>query len=269
MKIIVASDLSNRSEHAVRRAFAIAKQQGGELIVLHALDQDLPNALSTLLHENTLFILERFCRSLAQDVRYRIEMREGDPTAELLRAGADADLMIMGVHRPRPFLDALRETTMSRVVRLLETPVLLVTGQNEQPYQNVLAACDFSNAAKAAVEAANQLAPQARLTPLHALHLPYPGLLEAEDDLERTYRQEADALGAEWAASVEVPQEKLAPLRIQIGEPLRIINNIVKTEAVDLIAIGAHGRVGARAGLLGSLASDLVRRPPCDVLISR
>ena len=37
----------------------------------------------------------------------------------------------------------------------------------------------------------------------------------------------------------------------------------------DLIAVGAHGRVGAARAILGSLATDLMRDPPCDLLIAR
>ena len=45
--------------------------------------------------------------------------------------------------------------------------------------------------------------------------------------------------------------------------------NRVRQGQADLIAVGAHGRVGAGRAILGSVSTDLMRDPPCDLLIAR
>jgi len=53
------------------------------------------------------------------------------------------------------------------------------------------------------------------------------------------------------------------------GEPVRTILQIAADEAVDLIVVGTHGRVGRMHALFGSVAEGLVRNAPCPVLTVR
>ncbi len=271
--ILVGTDLSARSDRAVRRAVRLARDHGAALTVLTAVDDAMPDDMSETLRGKAQQTLDRFVASIAEGVDYRVVAQVGDPTKAILDAAAAVDLLVMGVHRPRIFLDSLRETTMQRVVRLTGTPVLLVTDREDHPYARVIAACDFSPAATAALHLAHRIAPEARIEPLHALHVTYGGRVardaQVHEELETAFRREAEATARAWEETTYLPREAVAPCEIAIGSPLALLEARVAKGGVDLIAAGAHGRVGAAPALLGSLANDLMRDPPCDVLIAR
>ncbi len=111
--ILVATDMSPRSDRAVQRAFDLGRVHNLPVTVLSILDDAMPPDLTDILHAKAELQVERFVASLSAGVTHNIIVRTGDPTEEILHhAHNDPDcLLVMGVHRPRPFLDALRETT--------------------------------------------------------------------------------------------------------------------------------------------------------------
>ena len=272
--ILVASDMSPRSDRATRRAFALAQQLKSQVVVLTVLDDAMPDDLLGELKTGATNKMERFCKSLAGDVDYKLDVRNGDPTFAILQAVEDHDagLLVMGTHRPRPFLDALRETTMQRVVRRTACPVLLVRDRQDHGYDSVLAACDFSPASTGALRLAAQISPQSRINPLHVLHVPYSGMLgttgDAADELRAAFEKEAREADAAWRDQNALP-DQVGETNIVPGAPLAVLMDEVARLGIDLIAVGAHGRVGSAPAVLGSLANDLMRDAPCDVLISR
>ena len=53
------------------------------------------------------------------------------------------------------------------------------------------------------------------------------------------------------------------------GVPFHEILETAKSQKVDLIVMGTHGRTGLQHILLGSVAEKVVRLAPCPVLIAR
>ena len=272
--ILVATDLSARSDRAVARAAELARAHGAALTVMTVLDDAMPEEMIHALHDKAHSTLTQLVQPLTNGVDVAIIAKPGDPTEEILQACTnDVDLLVMGTHRVRLFLDAVRETTMQRITRLTGTPVLLVTDRADHPYATILSACDFSPASTAALKLGHALAPSATLTPVHALHVPYSGRLAqtpaASDAIEASFRHEAEASAKAWLMDKDLPIDQMSDLAILPGSALAILRTKVEVDKVDLICVGAHGRVGATRSLLGSLATDLMRDPPCDVLIAR
>ena len=50
------------------------------------------------------------------------------------------------------------------------------------------------------------------------------------------------------------------------GEPAAAIVEFARSENVDLIVMGTHGRTGFSRLLMGSVAEAVVRKAPCPVL---
>ncbi|MEM8653765.1 MAG: universal stress protein [Pseudomonadota bacterium] len=272
--ILIATDMSARSDRALRRAAHIARDHGASLTVMTVLDDAMPQDLITDLHAKTRAVLEASIKEVCNGVTVTISAQPGDPAIAILQACTDGiDLLVMGTHRTRPFLDIVRETTAQRITRLTTTPVLLVTDRADHPYAKVLSACDFSPASSAAIRMANAVAPNASIAPVHALHVPYSGRLSrtsaAHEAIEASFRHDAESNAKAWLADTALPTDKMSDLEILPGSALMILRSKVETQNIDLITVGAHGRVGAARSLLGSLATDLMRDPPCDVLIAR
>ncbi|MBN2905559.1 MAG: universal stress protein [Rhodobacteraceae bacterium] len=271
---VVATDLSPRADRAVQRAFRLAAWVQARLILVSVIDEDLPDPVAHQLRDAAELRLAQFAASIpySGEVNHDTQVVLGDPAEAIpaLAEQADADLLILGLHRPRAYLDLLRETTMERIVRLSARPVLLVRDPVDHAYGRVLAALDFAPASTAALSLAAEIAPEAEIFGVHALHVPYRGLLAPRGSAGTTapFRHAAEALLADWRAAGRLPAA-LKTVEIAEGAAHMVLNAQLDRVKPDLLALGAHGRAGAAPTLLGSLANDMMRAPPCDVLIAR
>lgn len=271
---LVATDLSPRADRAVQRAFRLAGWVGADLVLVSVIDEDLPAEIAGQMRAAAELRLARFAASIPRsgEVAHDTRIVPGDPAAAIpaLAAELDADLVILGLHRPRAFLDMLRETTMERIVRHSPRPVLLVRDPVDHAYATVLAALDFAPASTAALQLAAELAPEADIHGVHALHIPWRGFVapQVREGAVEPFRLDAEAALAAWTDIHPMPA-RLRGVEIVEGPAHRVLAERIETLAPDLLAVGAHGRAGAAPSLLGSLANDLMRAPPCDLLVAR
>lgn len=272
-KILVATDLSERSDRAVLRALRLAEVTGAECHALFAADDTLPQDLArTLVNEADLRLRRFLDAAPGGGAKAQGTAVLGDPVATICDKAAElgAGLVVLGLHRPRPFLDALRETTMERLVRLLPLPVLLVRDPADHEYQGVLAAVSFSPACAAALRAARRVAPSARLAAFHAILVPFGGLTGEGPGgaMARQMTREAEAAREAWARSEAVPAE-LAEVEMITGSLGQVFERQLRATGADLVALGAHTRSLYLASSLGSFTAELIRNPPADLLIAR
>lgn len=270
--ILVTTDLSERADRAVSRALRLAASTGADCHVLFVSDDNLPQDLAATLRDKGESRLRRFLDAAPHGRRAKVIASLGDPVPTICDTAAalNADLVVLGLHRPRPFLDALRETTMERLVRHLPQPVLLVRDPADHDYRSVLAAVSFSPACASALRAARAIAPEARISGFHAIHIPFVGLT-GEGPGSATARQmlhEAETARNEWTRSEDLPPELAEVTMITDGITQAFERQLVAKEA-DLVALGAHTRSHYLANGLGSFAAALIRNPPTDLLIAR
>ena len=270
--ILVATDLSERSDRAMKRAASLAEAYGAKLIVIAVIDEDLPKSMADVQAEQArAALLSEFGdRMAAGSVELRVVI--GDPLRDIhgVATETDASLIVLGLHRSRPFMDMFRETTMERLVRMSDRPVLIVRDLGSGPYSRILAPIDFSPASEAALKAAVSLCPHAKLTLFNSYHVPFKGLRggelsSAESD---AFLRDAQAERRRWLAGAGLP-DSLPEIELIDGSIQQVLANKIAQERPDLIAIGAHGRATLAPGLIGSLTRDLKRDPPCDMLIAR
>lgn len=272
--LLVATDLSPRADRSVARAFELAGELGARLTLLTVIDEALPDDMARLMQSSAEARLDQFAGSHkgAAAVTYEARAVIGDPvgTISALAAAEQVDLLVLGIHRPRPFLDVLRETTMERIVRLQDCPVLLVTDPVDHPYKTVLAAVDFAPASTHALCLGAELAPDAALHGVHAVHVPYKGFSPAAGvaGTAAPFLREARDSYTLWRDQTTLP-ERLGEVELVEGAAVSVVTSRVAKLGCDLLCIGAHGRVGSAPAFLGSLANDLIRTPPCDLLIAR
>lgn len=273
-RITVATDLSARSDRALERAFQLGNALGLPVEALMILDEDMPETLRAPLHEKAAAQLDALCTRWSGGCPFTVNVQAGDPSAGLVQAAeTPGTLVVMGPHRPRAFLDLLRETTMQRVVRQTAAPVLVVTEPVTGPYRAMLSMIDFNEPADNAMHLGAALAAGARIQPCHAVHVPYSGSIETTGavqlDLQQSLLEDAEREGVKWAAAQTTLAGRLEPMQVTSTPPNGIVRAATEDRSFDLLTAGAHGPVGASRALLGSVATDLMRAPPCDVLISR
>jgi nucleotide-binding universal stress UspA family protein len=140
--------------------------------------------------------------------------------------------------------------------------------------QHFLVPIDFSEYANQALEYAITLAGklEARLTLLHVIQSVPLGGVDMGVTLPYTYLQE---LEAEIRQSMDaclacVTAAGLAgDIVVVHGVPFHEILETAKSQNVDLIVMGTHGRTGLQHILLDSVAEKVVRLAPCPVLVAR
>ena len=257
-KIIVASDLSDRSQPAVRRAVALAVETGAELVVLFVVSDDLPERLSEPVRIGAETMLTEQLAEFAggAPLRFNVQVRIGDPldVIDEVAGGSGADLLVMGRHRRRKFLDQVRETTVEYLVRSSRIPVLLVTSDADTPYRAVLCGVAFSEVCTSALRTIPMVTPEAEVTLFHA-H-------------EVSFRQEAERDFETWKTIYGLSPDLAAPIFVE-ARARDALDDLLEAATYDLIAIGGHTRADGGRYFVGRFTSGLIRNPPCDLLIAK
>jgi nucleotide-binding universal stress UspA family protein len=139
--------------------------------------------------------------------------------------------------------------------------------------KNVLVATDFSEQSKSALDYGRELARTYNAT-LHVIHvvedivaryssdISATMLVGALESLEQSASSDLDAL---------ITEDDRRTLRVHPAvftsvAPAETIVAYAKTEAIDVIVIGTHGRSGLAHLFMGSVAERVVRFAPCPVL---
>ena len=175
--ILVASDLSPRSDRAVARAVALARRVGATLTVLHAVDDELPAPLFESERRQAAGLLAATLAALpdAGGVRGGVRVVGGLDFQAIVEAAEDEDaaLIVLGTHRRNLLKDVFTGTTVERVVRNTTRPVLVARGAGPgaapSPYVCTLAAVDLTAEAADVVRMAHRLADGQTLYLLHVI----------------------------------------------------------------------------------------------------
>jgi len=274
-RLLVATDLSTRSQRALVRALSLAETIGAEVHALHVVNADLPASIAKYERTEAAKLIQRQAEAAraGRGVPLTVDAILGHPVADVL-AVADAravDLIVVGTHRTSPLKDLFVGATADQLIRLAKRPVLVVRDQLEHPYRRVLAPVDFSEHSRRAVEFAARLLPNVPLGMLHVYDMPYAGLAnlskEADPAAQEQYLRSLFADDARRFLADLGELGTQVPLRICAGQVLPVIAEEVQRQGVDLLVAGTTGRSGVARVVLGSVAADLVRRPPCDILV--
>ena len=269
--ILVATDLTARSDRAIERAFSLARETGAELTILHAVDDELPASVADQIKAEAEASIERLCQGPAGQGLRAVHRRVGFGRGlELVLRHAEevaADLLVLGVHRNASGRGLFVGTTVERIIRHGETPVLVVRDRVEGPYRKVLVAVDFSPYSRRAAEFALSELPMAEVVLVHAYDVPFKGFItgrSAREEVSKRHQEQFDAMvEGEMKALVDsLPENGNRIERVMREGTVRE----VKQRKPELLVIGTHGRNGVAHALLGSVAEDLLNAPPCDVL---
>jgi nucleotide-binding universal stress UspA family protein len=270
-QILIASDLSLRSDLALRRAVRLAGESGAALTVVHVVDGDLPERIGEHQEEEAKALLNDRLRELS--AHGEVVVLHGAPAVEIIRKAdaIDADLIVLGAHRPAFFADLILGANIARIARHSHRPMLLVLNSPEAPYASVVVGIDFSPHARRALVSARRIAPQAEIAALHGFHIDFKAY-QTRGDAEaakKIAKPIADAAAKEMDAFLgDFDRARLETCIVEDTPNHALRREIAKRKA-DLVAIGAHGRSGLARAILGSLAEEMLMDPPTDVLVTR
>lgn len=139
-------------------------------------------------------------------------------------------------------------------------------GTYRAKFRKILVGIDFSGPMVTALNVASSLAEQFGGTLLMAHAVPpvlygpgaTPQLLETDLDIARAQMEVVIS-----TAKLGVPHRSV----IDFGEPTDLLDEIARTQSVDLVIVGSHGAHGLEKLAFGSVAESVIRRVPCPVLV--
>lgn len=227
MKLLAATDLLPKSEFAVDRAGLLADELGADLSLLHVVS---PVSSGRVLEQS----LEMAIARMKSRVR-RPLWRHATTPEVLVRAGNPA----------RVILDTLAS----------EDPALLIVGPHDRR-TSVIDAMAGTVVEKAV---------SARKSPV----------LVVQQTAKVAYRNVLLALDAAPASRFALRTAEQLVLRDGVpatvihaeGNPLREIMRAIEARKPDLLVMGTRGDGRMRRAVLGSVANQLLRTAPCDMLV--
>lgn len=288
-RLLAATDLSAPARQAAERAALIARQSGAGLDLVHVANlaplQKLSRLLAPLPAETEQHLLERTREALDElaadllrehGVGAGVHVACGPLLDELtgLSDGLDADLLVFGAFGASFLRHLLLGSTAERLVGRSRRPMLVVKQPARTHYRRVLLPVDFSASSVRAIDLARAVAPAAELVLLHALDIPYDGLLSSagvdKETLEyyrtaaqQEARQKMQALREQ--SGVQIDETRLL---ILTGDPALSIIEQEQALDCDLIAIGKHGESTLEDFLIGSVTRFALMRSRGDVLVA-
>lgn len=202
---------------------------------------------------------------LPPSVSFDIKIKQGNPLNELLGELCSEDHDLVIINR-----DTSNFTLAERLARKAPCSVLGVPGDAPVSFQHVLAAFDFSDFSRLALEVASAFASSSasKLSVVHAYQVPW-GHQHALVSRE----QIAAEIKAYFASKLSSETEPYRVGGLDLHEyleqshlPDRAIARIAKEQACDLVVIGCRGHGAFYATLLGSTAESILRMSSVPVL---
>lgn len=277
-RILCATDLTGRSEWALRRAMVLANQTGARLTLVHAVDaRQSPRVIRAQANRAYVRLLAKVDRACgAASAAVDIAVRAGSPLDVIAGVAkeSDADLLVLAAPRPRRF-DSLVGTTAERLLRAIGRPVLVVHRDVQGSYRRVAIALDLSNGSLPMIQAAGRLGvlEHAQATLLHATNAPHESMLKTVGVDARSI----ESFRQGWLDDARLRLQSIltaADLNVQRAQvvvrsdpPATAIRQIIEQEEAQLLAIGASRWLLIKRLLIGSITDSVLRTAMCDVLV--
>ena len=212
--------------------------------------------------------------------RVRVEVRVGDPAAELAAAARrdEADLLLVGKRSVRHGDWARLGDTATSLASLTPVPLLLVTGARDVRPRRLLVALD-AKADSSLLRWTKLLAEEfgARVTAVHVERAPARRIKRSlaaigahrapaptAPDVGDAWHEESRWLGELATAGIDRAK---AQVELRSGDAAREILATAERLGSELILVGHHGDARVRHALLGSVARGVLRGARCPVLL--
>tara|TARA_R110000782_G_scaffold117364_4_gene207747 strand:- start:57638 stop:58510 length:873 start_codon:yes stop_codon:yes gene_type:complete len=276
--ILVATDFSTRSDRALRRAVLTARQIKANLVLFHALDDDLPDPLLAIHRDASEALLAELADTIVNtdQIKCSYRLALGDPFRALIEAACDMkpEIVMIGSHRRNLLKDIFVGTTAERSLRESPRPMIMANGVPAGPYRRILIATDCSDQSVSAAMAAKELGllEHASVTVLHAFDTPEQGMMQRSlmsgdeiDDYVVSMRAQATSNMQAFLNRADIKPNKKQIKPVEVSTTETILGAVQQGQS-DLLVIGTHGRSGVEKLFLGSVAEEILRRAEVDVL---
>lgn len=288
--IVAATDFSESAGFAVKRAACLAKRLDAELHlihVVHPLDLYAGSELSYDFQMHYQQIQQETIKTELQALAVQLREQYNVSVHECSRIGrafyeiADyarhvhAGLVVVGAQGENSLLAKLLGSTALRLIKVAHCPVLIVKNRHHEPdpYQQVVAAVDFTAGSTNVPSLAKAIAPDAKIEALlvfdsnQEAHMHKAGM---DESLLADYRKQALQQAQQKLDRIVSEQDSgRFSSHIISGYPPEVICARIKSVGADLVVIGRQNRNQVEEWLLGSVTKGVAYAAESDVLLSR
>ena len=270
-RIVVASDLTARSDRAIERASTLAVEWDAKLFAVHALEHavavpDVPAWQNRI--DPVALARERLGADLGRypkDAELIVERHKAPALVLDVAADVGADLIITGVARDEFMGTAKLGSTVEALARGAPVPLLVVKLRPHDSYRHVVVASDFSKASRSALVTALDFHADARITLFHAFEMPYESYADDRMAFRASGRRRAEAEAREHLRSSSLERNDIRVLA-EYGRPDHLLAGLTRATNVDMVVVG-RGRGRVAALLLGSVSRSVLTHVPTDVMV--
>ena len=220
-------------------------------------------------YERAVAEASRYVAQNFPEVKATSVVRRGAPVDELVRASADADLLVIGTNKTSALVGAVHGTLPLRLAAHATCAVAVIPAEWVQRGEKVVVGIEDDGTMDAPLEFAVAEATRGDV-PLELVHawsipatlgvdfgaaVPFDALLEAHEDIVLRAFERVRSGHPTIALSTTLLQGAAAPALVEAAA------------TAALLVVGTHGR-GAVAGLiLGSVSHDVLLNMPCPVIV--
>ncbi len=263
-KLLLATDMSQHSEGAIREAISFASKCSSKLYACIVLETNPEyETIGSSVFEKEEAEAEAHlasikARAAKEGLVCEIIFHESTEASQAIvdeAADRKVDMIVIGRHGRKGLAKALMGEVAAKVIAHAPCKVLVVPKAARIEYRNILVATDGSVHSNAALTEAIAIAKRcgSHLITLSAMRD------ESEREEAKNYADKA----AELAQTEGVSVEAVTPLG-------RSFNAIVETaggRGVDLIVMGTYGKTGVKKLLMGSSTEKVIGNAGCAVLV--
>ncbi|MRG94737.1 universal stress protein [Polyangium spumosum] len=290
--VLVATDLSESADVAIKLGHEYAERAGGKLVVCHVVHEVLrsaplfPQAVQADM-EAVIHAESRAAAAVEDRVKeitgrpsngFEVRIESGGADAAILRVAEEvaATLVVTGSRGLTGIARLLLGNVAERIVRYAHCPVLVA--RSHARTNKVLASTDLSELSQPGIALAGQVAAMqgATLTVLHSLDiLPAPAFgftvpfggapVVPPPELIEQMRTGADGVLAGIIERMGMKAER----RVTDGDAATAVLRTAEELDAELVVVSTHGRTGLARVALGSVAEKIVRGAHCSVLVAR
>ncbi|MDP5102131.1 MAG: universal stress protein [Nonlabens sp.] len=269
-KIIVPTDFSIQAENALRVAADMARENDGEIFLLHLLDLPLhlANNASSNLPEALFFMKlakEKFDNLTSSDFLHGVTVHGDVETGATFSGIMDtvkrhnADLIVMGSHGTGGVKNMFVGSNAEKIVRNSEVPVLIVKERKKNlDVNNMVFATDLDPESAGALKQASEFAKKTKCK-LHLLYVNTPSKFLPS--------KKAEAMVQQYLKNIDVEPTDYAiynDYSIEEG-----VFNYTQDIQGDIIAVANHGPKGLSHFFNGSVSDDIVNHSALPVVTFR
>ncbi len=279
-RILVAVDGSESSRNAFRQACKIALNDKTWLTVITTIPsyEDLYQMPSirekvsmALRAEGDKIVAEIKKIAAEEDAFIKTIIEEGTPFDTIIDTAEEGnyDLIVMGRHGMKPIEKALVGSVTARVIGNSQRDVLVFPLNSEIGWKNIMLVTDGSKYSLRATDKAINIAESygGEMTAVSVVDVTEEFQTEAPEAVDKLI-EEAKRIVGEVKKKAEAHGIKIEPL-VREGEAYRVITDLAKKLASDVIVMGSHGRTGIKRLLMGSVTEKVIGYAPCPVLVIR